>query len=321
MLLLATPAASSAQEWATKMFQTTAHDFGTVARGAKAEFKFELENIYEEDVHIASVRSSCGCTTPVVSKQSLKTWEKASVLAQFNTRSFLGARNATITVVFDQPFYAEIQLQVSGYIRSDVVFDPGEVNFGDVEPQATSEVGVEVNYAGRQDWQILDVRCANTNLEVELNETRRGGGRVAYQMNVRLKPDTPPGFLHDQLTIVTNDANMQFIPLPVHGHVQSPLTVSPATLFLGVLQPGQTVTKQLVVRAKQPFRVVDIKCAGDCFEFKRPADVQRQTHFVGVTFTAGSEPGEVNQSIEIKTDLDQGTTAQCTASATVLEKE
>ena len=52
-----------AQQWAKDMFETTKHDFGTVARGAKAEFRFELTNRYLEDVHIAGVRSSCGCIT------------------------------------------------------------------------------------------------------------------------------------------------------------------------------------------------------------------------------------------------------------------
>ena len=47
------------QEWATKMFATTSHDFGTVARGQRTEFEFVLENLYVEDVHIASVRASC----------------------------------------------------------------------------------------------------------------------------------------------------------------------------------------------------------------------------------------------------------------------
>ena len=29
------------------------HDFGTVARGAKAEYRFDFENLYMEDVHVA----------------------------------------------------------------------------------------------------------------------------------------------------------------------------------------------------------------------------------------------------------------------------
>jgi hypothetical protein len=121
------------QEWARKMFQETSHDFGVVARGAKSEHRFVLQNLYEEDVHIAGVRTSCGCTTPQISKQLLKTWEKGEIVATYNTRSFLGSRGATITVTIDRPYYAEVQLQISGYIRSDVVFDPGSVNFGEVE--------------------------------------------------------------------------------------------------------------------------------------------------------------------------------------------
>ena len=45
------------------MFKVTEHDFGTVARGAKAEYRFVFENLYMEDVHIAGAYSSCGCTS------------------------------------------------------------------------------------------------------------------------------------------------------------------------------------------------------------------------------------------------------------------
>ena len=51
------------QDWAQKMFKVTDHDFGTVARGAKAEYRFVFENVYLEDVHIANVYASCTCTT------------------------------------------------------------------------------------------------------------------------------------------------------------------------------------------------------------------------------------------------------------------
>lgn len=66
--LLATPCV--AQEWADKMFKTRNHDFGNIARAAKAEFAFELTNLYLEDVHIAGVRASCGCTTPRIEKDT-----------------------------------------------------------------------------------------------------------------------------------------------------------------------------------------------------------------------------------------------------------
>lgn len=299
------------------MFQETSHDFGSVARGAKAEYRFKFQNIYKEDIHIVGVRSSCGCTSAEVTTNTLKTWEEGEVVATFNTRSFLGQRSATITVTIDRPYYGEVQLNVSGYIRSDVVFDPGVVNFGELEQGAGGEVKVRVNYAGRSDWEIVDVRSANTNFEVELDEPQRRAGNVAYTMNVRLKPDAPAGYLNDQLMIITNDGTRQAIPLAVEGRIRSALTVSPSPLILGVLTPGETVTKKVLVRGKTPFRIVNVECdETSSLAFDWDAEKQSTTHFIPITFTA-DEQGKIEGRIRIETDLAAGVTTEILATADV----
>ncbi len=309
---------ASAQSWARKMFKTTEHDFGTVAKGAKADFDFEFQNIFEEDIHVVGVRSSCGCTEPHVTKNSLKTWEKSAIHAVFNTRAFIGSRSATLTVIIDQPFYAEVQLSVRGYIRADVLFTPGSVAFGEVEQGQTAERSVSVSYSGRSSWSIVDVRSANSSFEVELLDGERNFGRVTYKMLVRLKPDAPAGYLQDQLTIVTNDSYNGSLELPVEGRIVSPLTVSPASLFLGVLKPGETVEKKLFVKGTKPFKIVSIECEGDCFKFQT-SDKSTAAHMIPLTFTAGTAPGKISQKIEIKTDLGSGATTTCLASATITE--
>jgi Protein of unknown function (DUF1573). len=152
------PSAAPAQEWARKMFGETVHSFGTVARGSKAEHRFSFRNPYNETIHITGVRTSCGCTSPVVTKESLKTYETAEVIAKFNTRSFLGQHGATLTVTIDKPFPAEVQLRVSGNIRSDVSFDPPLADLGNVELGSGSERTVRVSHAGSTPWEISDVR-------------------------------------------------------------------------------------------------------------------------------------------------------------------
>ncbi len=316
LILLAWAVPAPAQDWAKKLFKSHTHDFGAVARGSKTIYEFQMENVFEEDVHIAGVRASCGCTIPSIKQETLKTWEKGAIIAEFNTQAFLGQRSATITVTIDKPFYAEVQLNVKGYIRSDVVFNPGTVNFGEVDSGVAAEKTVELTYAGRETWKILDVRSANPNLEVELNEKARGNGRVSYDMTVRLKDAAATGYLEDQLTVVTNDARLKNISLPVEGRIVSPLTVSPGSLFLGVLEPGQKVTKQLVVKGKTPFKVVSVKCADNCFEFKTNTE-SKTLHLIPVTFTASETPGKLSQTIEIETDLTSGGIASCTASATI----
>lgn len=313
-LLLLVTASADAQQWATKMFKVHQHNFGAVARGSKQVFHFEFENPYVEDVHIASVRSSCGCTTPKISKRTLKTWEKASIIATYNTNSFLGAKSSTVTVVIDKPFYAEVQLRVSGFIRGDVVFEPGSVNFGEVDAGDPKQQVVRVSYAGRQDWSIRDVRSANPNFEVRLEEVQRAAGRVAYDMTVKLKESAPAGFFADQLTLVTDDANNARIPLPVEGKVVPAVTVYPQLLSF-TATAGKQERKQLVIRGKKAFKITKIDCGDDCFQFELPEDAKK-VHVIPVKFISDAS-GKIDQTIKIETDYAGGAQLDCRLTATV----
>jgi len=294
-----------AQEWARKMFTESSHDFGTVARGAKAEYAFTLKNPYLEDVHITSVRSSCGCAKPRIEKPWLKTYEKGTIIAAANSTAFLGHRSATITVTMDKPFYAQVQLHIRMYIRSDVVFHPGSVQFESLEKGKPAEKQIQVSYAGRSGWKILEVKSANPHISAQVVQQNRNGGRVVYDLTVRLDEDAPVGYLKDHLMLITNDRRRPQVPVLVEGRVCSELTVSPASLFMGVVQPGDKVTKRLVVRGEKPFRIVSIKCDEGFFEFGDLDDEPKLIHLISVTFVAGPNDGKVVRTIQIKTDLGE----------------
>lgn len=319
LIVLATHSVASAQEWARKMFEETKHDFGAVARGAKAEFRFKLKNVYLEDVHVASVRSSCGCTSPTIERDLLKTYEKGAILATFNTRAFNGQKSATVTVTFDKPYYAEVQLQVSGFIRSDVVLTPGGAEFGSIDAGAEAAKKIAIAYEGRSDWAITEIKSGSPYVEAVAEETSRIGGRVNYELTVMITPDAPPGYVKEQLIIVTNDRGGTEFPVDVEALVASDLTISPASLFLGALKPGQKVTKQVVMKAKKPFRITGVSCEDDCFEFKTPRDA-KAVQLVPIVFTAGDEPGRLSYKIQIHTDLGQETVSELSAFAQVLDE-
>ncbi len=291
-----------AQEWAKKLFESTSHDFGTVARGAKTIYRFKIRNPFEETAHIASVRSSCGCTSPKIINPTLKTFEEGEILVEFNTRAFTGQNGATVTVTIDQPYPAEVQLRVRGYVRSDVVFHPGSVRFGSVDEGTPAEKVISVNYAGRDDWKVLDIRSANPYLEVEIKEASRDSHRVAYKLVVRLKEDAPAGYFKSQLVLVTDDQRLTRVPLDVEGHVVSEITVSPQSVVLGDVRVGEEKTMKLVVRGKKPFKILSVECDDDCFTFKK-VDETKALHLVSVTFHPGDDSkGKIQKSIHIRTD-------------------
>jgi hypothetical protein len=296
-------APAHAQQWATKMFTSTAHDFGTVARGAKTEFRFPIKNLYVEDVHIASVRSSCGCTSPEVTKRDLKTYETGYLVATFNTHAFTGYRSATVTVTFDRPFHAEVQLQVSGNIRGDITVQPNFVNLGTVNQGQAVERAVTVTQSSRPDWKITDVRSSNTNFEVDVIELGRQRGNSSYNLRVKLKETAPAGYIKDQLVLVTNDPQAGTFPIEVEGRVVPEITVV-QTINFGSLDLGGKATKALIVQGQKPFTITDIKCDDERFTFQVPesGEKPKKVYSIPVTFTAEGNPGRVSRKILIETD-------------------
>lgn len=296
---------ASGQTWAEKMFQERQHDFGDLARGAKAEWRFELTNLYTEDVHVAAVRSSCGCTSLRIEKDSLKTHETGAIVATINTDRFLGQKGATVTVTFDKPSFATVQLHTRAYIRSDVVFQPGSVQIGAVAQGATVDREVEVAYAGRPDWQVLEVVSGNPHLSATVKEVARAGGQVRYRLCVHLDGGAPAGYLQEHLVLRTNDRNRTEVPVLVEARVEPPIVISPASLFMGAVEPGQSVTKTIVLRGSAPFRVLSIGCNGGSFRFDMPAGESeaKMIHVIPVTFTGSQTGGRWEQTIHVETDL------------------
>ena len=295
---------AEAQDWARKMFDHTSHDFGVVARGAKVEHRFTLENIYLEDAHVLSAHASCGCTSPEVPKEIIKTWKKADVIVRVDTVNFQGQKDVTVTVKLDKPFDAEVQLSIHCYIRSDVVLDPGLVNLRASQGSAARQ-RVVVRYAGRPDWQIQSVESANPSITGQVTEVSRIGGAVTYDLTVSLAPDAKAGYMRDELNLVTNDPNprAQRVPIPVEALVLAPVTVHPSPLIMGTVAAGSLATpvmRPLVVRSQSPFSITRVESGDPHFRCEVPtavATIQR----LPVNFLGAETPGKVSTRLRIYT--------------------
>jgi Protein of unknown function (DUF1573). len=303
---------SFAQKWAEDMFKIREYSFGSVSRNAKAEYDFVIYNPYIEDVHIRSVSSSCSCTTVSIDNATLKTYETAKVKAHYNTDKFVGSKSATITVVIDKPFYATVQLHVNGNIRSDILFQPGELNFGSVASGEAVEKNVDFSYLGRSNWQVREIKSSNPHVSAELTETSRNYGQVKYRLKIKLSPDAPAGYINDRIILVASEGYGTEIPFMVQGYVRSGITVSPSTLFVGNLEPGEKVVKRVVLRAENPFTIKEISCTNDKYSFdfaklENETVAAKNIHIVSITFEAPESDSDkvFTDTIDIKTNIQE----------------
>lgn len=314
LLTLSQPARA---DWASSLFPVKNHDFGTVAVASKSEFRFPIHNQTDRTLRISSVRTSCGCTTATIESEYIEPGQVGAVLAKFNTDTHRGQKGATITVVIDQPRFAEVRLRVDGYIRKDLVFSPGAVDFGKVSSGQESVKVVRLAYAGRSDWEVVDVQSRLPWVSAKIDLEGRSGINATYLLSVRIDPAAPQGSFRDELIVVTNDRNKPRVPLLVSGELESELVVSPQSLAMGEVKPGEVVEKRLVVRGKTPFLIESIRAKGWEIEFDAATE-PKTVHVLPIRMTAtGDVLGQVSGRLIVTTTGDLSTSSAATLTAIV----
>ena len=304
------------RDWAQKLFEVRKHDFGSVGKDSKAEYRFVINNTLSEDVVVARLRSSCGCTSPSIENSTIKAGEKGEIIAKFNTDTFIGMKSATVTVVFQKPRLAEAQLQVSGYIRTDVSVNPRVIDFGAFRDGEAKPVNISVSYAGSSNWTIQDVRSQFSQLQVKLGSRQRTTNGYTYGMTIGLKKNTPEGTFRERMTLITNESNLKTVSIDVIGRVEPDLILSPASINFGSVAKGGTISKRLVLRGASEFAVTSITSGDKRIKFTKP-EGSKALHFINVDFNADQVAGAVSNSIRIETDLGGGSVVNCPVAATV----
>jgi hypothetical protein len=70
------------------------------------------------------------------------------------------------------------------------------------------------------------------------------------------------------------------------------------------LQPGQSVTKQIVVRGQKPFRIASVRPDCKCLQAAVPkSEKAKSLYLIPITFTARDKAGSIVQTVQIETDL------------------
>lgn len=287
-------------DWAAKMFEKTEHDFGVVARGSDASYRLKLKNLYKETVHIAEVRTTCGCSAGKPSQETLQSLEEAYVEITMDTRKFMRRKDSNVIVVFDQPSYKEVRIPITAYIRTDVVVDPGSAQFGSVDREKKNERVLKVAYAGREDWTIKEVKTGTDVVSASAKETSRGGGRVNYDLTVSLSSKVPFGAFRQYITLVTDDENSPNVPVLVEAEVTPDIVVNPSIVSLGTMTPGQTKTVQVVLRGKKPFEVSSVSCekAKDVFQVRLPK-ASAPIQIIPLTVKAPPKSGTLDEQLSV----------------------
>jgi hypothetical protein len=315
-LLGAAPVRAQTQEWADKLFAKggTTHNFGNVPRGALLSHDFTMTNIYAVPLEIIGTRPSCNCVTVKPSKMVLQPKETITVSITMDARRFTGAKTVPIFISVGPQYTSTATLQVTANSRTDVVFNPGQVNFGVAASGDTPTQTIEIEYIGTLDWKITGIAEHSYPFTTKLEELYRGNDQrqgsqvvqVGYRLSITLKSDAPVGTHRWELLLQTNDPGSPSLPVLVEATIQAPLSVVPNPVALGTLKAGEEVSRRVLVRGSKAFRIVSVEMEeGDV-----TVDFPGTSALVQVV-TVKWKPvaaGDLRREIKIKTDLESTAT-------------
>ena len=312
--------ASEAADWTDVVFPERSHDFGTVARGSKVRHSFKVVNSTNQEIHIASWKTKCGCTDVKVGARDIPPGTQTVVEAVIDTTNFRDYKASGLTLFLDRPSSAAVDLNITCFIRSDVMLTPGQVDFGVVNRSKGPKLDLSLTYSGAQpNWAVTEMKTVSDHIVAELRENGRSpGGQVNYILSATLKPTAPVGVFKDEITIKTNDPSSPSIPVSVSAVVQSNVIVSPSVINFGSVKAGQTIQKTVLVRSAQPFKLTEIKPGQPELSAPGSGADSKGMHSVVLTFKAPARLGPFNAPVDFETDLKDEPSARLATFANIV---
>jgi hypothetical protein len=299
----APPAMAQTTAWADKLFAgDLVHDFGVVPHGAQLKYTFKMTNIYKYPLEITNIRVECGCVSVKESTKLLKPNDTGTLSINMDGTRFTGLKTVKVFVSVGPEWVSTATLTVRAQARADVVFNPGEIDFGLVHHGQNPAKFIDVEYAGSFPWAVSEIIKSSTapfDLKVEELKNRAFRG---YRIYATMKPDAAAGSFKQEVLLKTNDPATPTLTFNVLGNVQATLSVQPELL---TFKSGETEPKRIVVRGTRPFRIVSIDGQGDGVTAKLP-DRLASTQIVEISFNPTSA-GDMKKQLQIHTDLDNET--------------
>lgn len=261
------------------LVEPAALDFGSVAVGTGARRSLSVTNLSAAPLSLPLVLDGPGFLVGGAAATTVSVAVGATVEVELD---FLPARGG--------PFAATAQVEICGTscgpqvaltgegLAPRIEAEPRAVDFGEVAAGASASATLELGNAGAgplviTDLEVLgtpDVTVATGELPLQVAEGQGVGLTLSWS------PPSPLGELGAALRVRSNDPVSPEVVIPLDGRAPGPaLQLVPAALHFGVLDAGQSLEVDVVVRSAGtvPVTVQRFLVEGAAFALAAPTPV------------------------------------------------
>ncbi|HMO34557.1 MAG TPA: DUF1573 domain-containing protein [Gemmatales bacterium] len=288
---------------AGKMFGEMKHDFGVVPRGSQLHHRFQWRNTSDKPLELVEYQRSCGCTTVSITPRVVEPGAIGVIDMLMDTKPFAGEKTVNLNLVFGPSKLFSAQYQIKAFSRGDIVYNPGQFQFGVISEGATPTGKLDIEYAGSQDFKITGIAEKPEGLDIPITEAYRRPGAVGYTIAATLGTDVPSGDYKKTIQLRTNDPNNPILPVLVDATIRPSLTVVPDKLFYGTVKAGGMMNRRITLRSTVAFRVLEVEGQGQGISVSVPNSTA-SVHSLLIQWRP-VDVGELKAELRILTDNEK----------------
>lgn len=310
------PAAASQEEKAPRLtIVEPVKEYGTVPKGEKLDWSFEVKNTGNADLQIIAARPGCGCTVADFDKV-IKPGQTGKVTAHVDTTAFAGPISKTVTLETNDPSTPTSQLTIHAVVQPFVeAYPAGYVRFnllqGDTDSQTIMLYSDET-----EPFEITKIEVPGDWVKVTYDKVTNPADRVPgtkpennqYKLNIVAGgPDAKIGPIADKIHIVTNSKHQPDFWVSISGVVRPTFRVEPTVMNFGEVAPSDAAATRSVLlhsndlKAPERFSVTKVESSTPSITTSYKEGVQKGDYEVTLQVAKDAKPGDIDGTVKIYT--------------------
>ncbi len=247
-------------------------NMGTVPGTQIAKGETTVQNTGDADLHIKSVRGSCGCVSGKIEQDVLAPGATTRLLVELDPAKVAGFdAQKSIVLITDDPTARSLSVKMTAKIDPEFSLEPGLFDFGDVPKGESVTRRILLRQLREEPVAIERVALSSPNQDIIYTFEKRpesewlSPGKAEYWITGKVSETAARGKVPGVVRLFTNVARMaQGFTVQVKGQVVPFYKITPNHLLnLGRVAQGQVSPNVLTICADTPIQIDGLKASNE----------------------------------------------------------
>ena len=281
-------------------------DFGYVYQGQKLTHTFEIHNATDAPIPIGQIKSSCGCSSAVVSGNNIPARGVALVRTIVDTT---GKGEHPFEVFVDIGVEHPIKV-VRCSLRGNIVIPyPDRIEWGRLRIDETKRSEFYIKTLPDETLVISDCEYNDKRLDVTIASASIWRRRDVRKVSVQCLTNAFIGKFDETIVFKTNNPFRPTARVVVTGYVMGQIEMEPSAVSLGILKDHEQ--KQITIRVyspyNTPFTIDEIRNPfPDNLTIGIVSNDEGTEWILTVVARGGFQKGKVTGELQMRTQSERG---------------